>query len=385
MNALILNQHSSNFGDDVTGCTLVKMLLENNKIDKVDILYNAFKTIPIDDDRIYHHLEQNFSNVGYFNLLKYYFFQRFFGILPNNAIFREWILLLRNADVVFVTPCGANIGIYKDWRFLLRILMAIVEKKTPIFHYNTIGKSGNIIFDSIAKYVLKNSKIYVREKTSEHYVKSLGLECKFGPDTAFALEPCNLKVNNRLVSFIPSQLAGWHPLFKDAISDEYILGKILPAIVDWANINNFKVEILPHLGTKSEAEFDQMVLSLMKKMGCKSVLFRGDILDYTKYDEAISMSRFVVGMRYHSIVLSAKNMRPFIALCYENKMKAVCAYTNCNKQAIDITNYENLQYADLLETLNCSIINETDIIESIKSTLPNLKKLTRLPITENVC
>ena len=55
----------------------------------------------------------------------------------------EWIELIKNCDVAVMSPCGANIGIYKDWASLIRILMVIIEKKKFIFQYNTIGKSGN--------------------------------------------------------------------------------------------------------------------------------------------------------------------------------------------------------------------------------------------------
>lgn len=384
MNTLILNQHSSNFGDDVTGCVLVELLLKKKKVSRVDILYNAEKTIPVTNKRVYHHLEQNFSNVGYLNIIKYYIIQKTLGLLPKNKILRDWILLLRNADLVFVTPCGANIGIYKDWRFLFRVLMAVIENKKPIFHYNTIGKSGNFIFDLIAKYVLKHSKIYVREKASQNYVRSLGLECKCGPDTAFALKPLNLEVDRNLICFIPSQLATWHPLFKNITSDEHILNKILPAIVDFANKNHFRIEILPHLGTDPENRFDQKVLTIMRNLGCKSVSVRNDICNYIEYDKAIARSRFIIGMRYHAVVLSAKNMRPFISISYENKMKEVCKYTNCIKQSVDLTDFNNFNCIELETALNYTFINEYHIIENIKKVLPNLRKLAMLPTDENI-
>jgi len=50
------------------------------------------------------------------------------------------------------------IGIYKDWAFLLRLLFVIIEGKTPIFCLNTINASGNIVFDFLARKVLKTSK-----------------------------------------------------------------------------------------------------------------------------------------------------------------------------------------------------------------------------------
>ena len=30
----------------------------------------------------------------------------------------EWIRIINNSDIIFVSPCGASIGIYKDYRYL---------------------------------------------------------------------------------------------------------------------------------------------------------------------------------------------------------------------------------------------------------------------------
>ena len=45
----------------------------------------------------------------------------------------------------------------------------------------------------------------------------------------------------------------------------------------------------------------------------------------------------MIGMRYHAIVLAAKNGVPFVDLSYENKMREVADYTGQAAFCVDLT------------------------------------------------
>ena len=385
MKVVIVNQHSGNFGDDAAGCALIKMLLGNSKVESIDLIYNATPRIPIDDKRVFHNDDIRFSKAGFIQILIYFFFSMFGVRVTSGEILKRWVSILRRADVVFIAPSGANIGIYKDWKFLFRVLMVVIEKKTPIFHYNTIGKSGNWVFDKIAKFVLSKSNIYVREKKTEQFIKEMGFKCKMGPDTAFALDSLNEKVRKEVVAFIPSSFDDWHPDYKNNPSDECINYCMLEQLATWVKNNNFKIEILPHLCSKDEQRNNFRIAEKLRQMDVGSVIVREDILTMWDYDYAISTSRFVIGMRYHAIVLAAKNTRPFSALCYENKMWEVCEYLDCRKLGIDINEFRNKAYSGFVEQLNELLLSETDIVDRLKKIVNfKLKPQTGIPIQENI-
>ena len=80
------------------------------------------------------------------------------------------------------------------------------------------------------------------------------------------------------------------------------------------------------------------------------------------YDYEIANSRFVIGMRYHAIVLAAKNATPFISLAYENKMKEVSTYMGQCEYCIDLfeKDYEKImnEIALMMDQL---LLNENKI------------------------
>lgn len=384
MKVLIINQHSNNFGDDAAGCALIKMLLKKGNVTSIDIVYHSTKEIPFNNEKVHHHLELNFSNVGKMRFIKYYLLDRPFKKQSSSGLMNEWIDIIQKSDIVFVSPCGANIGIYKDWPSLVRILMVIKEKKKIVFHYNTIGKSGSYIFDNLAKYALSKSVIYVRERRSEEYINNIGLKCICGPDTAFALESLRCKIREDTISFIPSSFDNWHPEFKNSPVDDILQSQFIPFLASWASRNKFKIDILPHLNTNDEYEYNQIILNCFIKAGFKDVLIRTDVNNVWDYDNAIATSRFVVGIRYHAIVLAAKNCRPFLALCYENKMKEVCNYTDMMDSIIDIHNLVDcLQNGQIEFALNNLMLYEKEISKKLEEKYELLQPLANAPVLDH--
>lgn len=369
MKTLILNQHSSNFGDDAAGSALVQILLEHG-VSSIDIIYNAEKTIPCFNAKVHHHPEIKFSTAGYLNVLLYLLFAPL-GFKGTSEQMQKWGHIIRNADTIFVAPSGANIGIYKDWRFLVRLLMAVRAGKKLIFHYNTIGPSGNIVFDYIAKKILKKSNIYVREQKSLLYIQSLGLHGVWGPDTAFALQPLNSQIETDLISFVPSSFDNWHPNFKSSSIDDKIINELIPEIGKWVRDNNCRIQILPHLCTKEETIYNARICAVLTKCGVSNVCCRNDVDSVWKYDEELAKSRLVIGMRYHAIVLSAKNYRPFVSLSYENKMNEVCSYLHQCRFDCNLVRYVKGESLCISEVLSDAYIHSEEISSNLKKTLKN--------------
>lgn len=364
MKVLIINQHTLNFGDDIAGISLLQNLLEYKQINEIDIIYNTKGKLMIDNERINHNQDIMLKNMGYLKLIKYFMFR---GLGVNNfknEPLDKFIKIVNEADYIFVAPCGANIGIYKDWRFLIKLLMIIKEGKTPIFHLNTIGKSGSLIFDYLSKNVLKKSIIYVREQKSLEYIKNLGLNAKFGVDTAFSFKE-NESVNKKeVIAFVPTILKNWHPNFKNIDIDKLVFEEILPVIAEFSIKNNLSIELVPHLNSEIEKGYYIRILNSLKERNA-IVKYREDIKNVYEYNNAIKSSKIVIGMRYHSIVLAIKNLVPFISLAYENKMKEVCDYSG--KSELSLKLYDGtFNINQFKERLNYAYLNSDKIEKDLE-------------------
>lgn len=386
MNIVILNQYCENRGDEAAGEALVYQLIQRSDVDRIDIIYNSAYALNVQHQKVIHHNEDlRLKLIGKRAIAQYLLLRKspFYKFCFFNNVMENMAKTISEADVVYITPCGASIGIYKDWCFLLRIVFAIYEKKTPIFYLNTIGKSGNFFFDLISKWVLKKSKIYVREKKSQIYINEIGLPAKRGIDTAFLLPNQKVKNRNNTLGLVLTQLS-WHPNFRHRNIDKEVESLLLPQIVSFCNKTECVVELIPHLASESEFVFYENIKKELESsiVGNSKVIVRYDVLNASDYDKALAQCSFVLGMRYHSIVLSAKNTTPFLAICYENKMLEVCRYTDCEQFYVDLQE-ENPKYGEVFTKLMYISEHNMEIRHHLSKTIDDdFKKLAKLPLEE---
>lgn len=382
MKITIINQYCENRGDEAAGTALVKNLLAMPEVERIDIIYNSAYHLDLMDSRVFHrNKDLALKKIGKKGIFDYLMFHK-----CNSDAMREMAHTISESNYIFVTPCGASLGIYKDWPFLIRLLFVIKEKKTPIFCLNTINSSHNKVFDFFAKRVLKRSKIYVREQASYNYLQSIGITCKLGVDTAFSLLPVKNreeKANKKYSIGLVPTLLNWHPQFQGRDMVREILENIIPGIASFCENKQYSIDIIPHIGSNEELTFISQVAKKLEQNGMekKNIHIRTDVKTAKQYDEALASEYIVVGMRYHSIVLAAKNAVPFLAIAYENKMKEVSRYTNCEINCLDLQKRIN---PNEIKNHLMQIDNEHDmIVNQLKKVYwEKLFKLSRLPLQE---
>lgn len=385
---LIINQHSQNYGDDAAGTALVNRLLSSDKVSKIDIIYNSCNVaIPVKDERVIHNLDISLRRVGIPELIRFSLFGNFSFFRTKSDVLGKWLSIIDDSTHIYVAPCGANIGIYKDWLFLYRIYMVIKRKKTPIFHYNTIGKSGNFLFDLLSKMVLKKSKIFVREIKSKEYIEKLGMEVSYGPDSAFMLPQSKVSVRPNVIGFVPSEFGSWHPNFRNKNIDQEVQEVLCKEVAEICVKGNYRIELLPHLNTSNEMEYYDKIIEKLTAFGVdkEMVNIRYDIDTFMKYDEVIGSCQYVIGMRYHTIVLAAKNIRPFVSICYENKMIELSRYTNMQDYIVDLTKDLKGEMLSKFELLLKNMNTIEDNLRTFMSSdlIDNLKEATSFVDIEN--
>ena len=392
MKFLIVNQHTCNYGDDAAGIAVIQQILEGFPEANIDIIYNAHSNddrnscIPIDLEKVRHRTDV-FMASGFKSGLVRYLVRKIFKInFTQNQEFERYLKIVQSADWVIVSPCGANIGVYRDWQFLTRLLIAVLEKKTPIFHLNTIQKSNSKIFDFVAKFVLKRSKLSVREVRSLREMEGIGLKADYGVDTAFSLSRPNglpqsfLNPKNKYIAFIPTDL-GWHPNFKNE-DNLSVVRMISRSLASNAKKNGYQIKIIPHLyGVMDEITFLNDVKRALIDAGVDSsrVTVLETVSSVWDYQEAIEKSSLVVSMRYHGIVFAVKSCVPFVSLAYENKMKEVCMYAATPELYFDLKSFDEQALIDKLDEV-CA--NEADVRARLVFQKPYLVRRSRIVIDE---
>ena len=376
----IINQHTNNFGDEAAGISLIQTLLKKYDDILINIIYNGNGTIHLENEKVIHRVDYKLKNMGYFNILFKLFFHKFSG----NEMMKKYDALMKESDYVIISPCGANIGIYKDWRFLIRVLFAIFNGKKPIFYLNTIGNSGNFIFDTMAKYALKKSIVYVREQASQSYLLKNKISCELGVDTAFLFDDLKtIRIEKNRIAFIVTDVTD-HKNFKGKKGIEIIQKTILPHLCDFAKKKNMVIHIIPHLNTIEEQYFIDSVIKLMKEKFMFYDVIKENVETVYDYYENIAKSYFVVGMRYHAVVLGAKSNTPFISFAYENKMVEVSNYTNMKEYCIRLYNDSDIKLFNStgLKLFEAIDNNNSLIRKNLKQQNQKLMKLAKLPLKE---
>ena len=403
MKILVINQHTANFGDDAAGVAMALQLQEQFPDAELHFVYNwpwekdKFLAIPYQEAKTFHHNEIIIQKTDFLDALRYLstkFIPNVIDISPQTTI-AAYLDLVKESDFVIVSPGGSNIGIYQDWICLFRVLVAVLEKKKPIFHLNSIGKSGNFVFDVIAKFVLRRSQVFVREQKSHEMLNQWGICNVRGVDTALSLSAevenlskdedrdINIKIDEESIVFIPTRIGSWHPLYDKMNLRQKINREIIPSLIKFSQKHNLKVYILPHLySVLSEKKFLQEIRDTFLKLGLEEdkVKLLDNIKTYRDYEKCISHGRLVISMRYHGVILSIKQGIPFISFAYENKMKEACNYSEMSDFNFDLTD-DNLNLENVVKSCEIAYQNREEISKLLKNKLPILRGLSRLPLT----
>lgn len=331
-----------------------KNLLGGGKAQKIRVIYRGWndRKLEVNDGRIEHITSLSLSKFDVLNL-----FVATLVFDKKNPIRRcaspelkKLDSIFEDSDIIMVSPSGANIGIYQDERLLSMLLLAIAKGKQTVFHYCTVGKSKSLIFDLIARKVLRKSELFLREQKSMEYVKQLGIKgASFGYDTAFRFKRPQISLSDDIerltedkpIVLIITQLHTWHPNYIASTADDEIIREIvIPSASKLAKENNKKIILLPHIIEDTELQFLNMVYDWMPD-NIKQRVSVAQISSVNDYDYIISKAEIVITMRYHGVVVSAKNCCPFLAVAYENKILEVANYVGCPENVITFSEMQN--------------------------------------------
>lgn len=389
MKYLILNQNTDNYGDDIAAQALAHIIRSVDSKSQIRFLYGPRAwsgTVPVKGTEVGHRVMRGMGGkTAYIDLARTYL-KRKLGIKPNykNVEFDALSTDLDWCDHVLVSPSGANIGIYQDWNALKVALQVAAHGKTLIFHLNTVGKSGNRIFDLLARFALSRSMVFVREARCVEELKTWGLHSRFGPDSAFAVPAPQPKPHTQeVIGLVPTGL-NWHPDHQ-ANKSLFIVDQLDDGFIKRFRTNeNLVLHIIPHLyGHLDERTLlEKICVALIEKgMPAERTVIADWVQSSDDYDIAIASCHIVITMRYHGVILAAKNGVPFYAISYESKMNEACRYTRMESYCVDVKDSSS----DRLNVGLDRLLSEHGRISiQLKETAGRLGKMTHFPIYQAV-
>lgn len=377
---MVINQHTENFGDDCAAAAVLHEMRSRFPDAEIDVVYHDREgqpplSMPAAGNAFTEHNGGYLAKSDVFSLAAYIcglpFADRMFSERVENLL-----RIYGSADLIFVSPCGANIGIYKDWHFLLKIIVAVAAGATPIFHLNTIGRSGDFIFDRLALRVLRKSKVFVRERASYEYLAKAGVAAERGVDSAFALPDIGDIAAQDEVVVVATDLSKWFRSYRHAALTG-VLEDMAREIGTFAAKNRLRVRLIPHLHS-SGAETEFLATLAGKIKGAQVEVVVDEVYqDYRGYERRIASAQLVVSMRYHGVVLAAKNAVPFVSVAYENKMMEVSRYSGQPDMSFLISDWSSDRFRKLLDI---ALSDRDRIAQQLRATIPYLRQLAVLPL-----
>lgn len=385
--AVILNQHTNNYGDDAAGAALATSIARTLSVDQVDIFYIWQKDgvgLGLDPSIFNDHLIPELSGKAdarvrlAVDIAKSVFFNR-----PLPHWLDGLVETAKRADNVFVSPAGSNIGIYKDWTYLLVLLALVTKGIRPIFFQNTIGSSNSRLFNRLAKYVLKRSELNVREKASHEWLAKQGMSSYLGVDTALLLERRSgveesngAGIAENYIAVVPTRLGNWHRDFRQFDDGTLVDDVLVRAIATTARARNLGIRIVPHLyGPEGEASYLESILGQLHDAGCRAEIVPTS--SYTDYMDALAKASAVVSMRYHGLVLAAHAGVPCVSLAYENKMVEAASYLGVSDLCRHVAEMSMDELVGLLES---ALDREDSYRGFMNDRVPLLQDIARGPL-----
>lgn len=332
---LIINQHTSNRGDESALRGLLSKLDPSDY--EVSILYNGSQkkgTFSLERKIKEYVLSEHMTRLDKFFLILTFFLPLFIIKGIASPQMKKEIYLIDKADLVVNSPGGANLGLYKDWIYLWRLhISKKLQKKVAVYSISFGPFPPFSIFTYLAKNTLKKLDfISLRDAQSFRYANNIGVDFIKSIDSAYLCPPkSNLPhlslskygipfQEKDFIVFVPNELNKWHPYFREIPKEKFdsFYSNVLKMILK----SGTNVVFLPQLfGTGNDSKYFETLCGSVDLNYKSQIYIVDDQYNSDIQQKIVSLSRGVIGARYHSIVFSVNNSIPFICFSYEHKME----------------------------------------------------------------
>lgn len=389
MNILVLHAHTANRGDEAAVKAMCDELIEKYPDIKIYISLNGITEYP--------NMPSQVKMINRFPKVKdkLAFLDYILSIVTNGKVAfsksgKEFLQILKNADLVIHAPGGPSVGdIYYKVEYLYLMNLNLVRKnnKMYLFYAPSMGPFNIKNRTRIRRIILDGAKyVMVRDPISLKYVQEFAPECKPFQTLDSALQnEINYEENvkklikySELNKFINTHKKcigvtitelKWHPKFKNDNHMQNIIKDTFMAFIRKRIDEGYGVIFIPQLYGTANDELEMS--NYMINQDTFMITSRNDEIDSYFQQFLISKLYAVVGMRYHSNIFSAKMSTPFVSIAYEQKMKGFMSSIENDENCIDI---EKLNF-DILEEKFQHLINHYDLYKNKLTNLHDWMKL----------
>lgn len=392
MNILLLCASWNNRGDE----SAIRAMIDELKILYPDAKFSFLVTremlqFPYKNDNnvsvtiIHPHTKRTYLDIPFLLLSK--------GKFALTSGMRSAIKTIKKADLVLHAPGGPTMGeIYPHMQFnaFFNFFIARANKIPYGFYAPSMGPFNNKFKNYLRKKIYNNAQfIATREPISAEYAKKLNLnkevtvtmdsaiQHKFDSDKyETQLEDYKdlknfLNAHKRAVGITITHLQ-WNSKYSSRPEIAKNIEKTFKDTIQYLTSNGYGVIFIPQLFGKDN-DYDYM-----NEFMTENCFIIDDEHDCYFQQHIISKLHFVIGMRYHSNIFSAKMKTPFIAIPYEQKMSGFAKMIDMDKYCVDI---ETLSGENVISKINelekdydnvkqhLSDINEDMVNRSYQTTL----------------
>lgn len=349
---LLVNQHSSNHGDEAAAKGLTSDIEFNryttsilyntvNEKAKLDLGINFSKEMLTEEITFIEKMMIILTFIFPVSLIKFFY----------HGVIKKEFLMIEDNDFVISMPGGANMGLYTDWRYLWRLYVAIKMKKKVAIYSVSYGPFTNAFFKSKVKFVMSNVNfLSLRDAQSFRFADEMKLDYIKSIDTAFLrdgfidkfdLADFGVNFNSKdYVVFVANDLTAGHLTFRNMEKSK--VDSIYKDLIAELLSKDEKIVFLPQLfaNGNDRAYFERLLIE-MNEDSNENIVIVDESFSSDIQQNIVRNSKFVIGARYHSIIFSINNSIPFLCLSYENKMKNTLELLGYDSMGIDLTELAN--------------------------------------------
>ncbi|MCK4687144.1 MAG: polysaccharide pyruvyl transferase family protein, partial [Candidatus Lokiarchaeota archaeon] len=201
------------------------------------------------------------------------------------------------------------------------------------------------------------------------------------PDTKIPIE-IESQLKDDYVVVVPNQLYKWHPNYRNIKED--ILDSLFLKVIGYFTKKKLKVVLLPQLfGLQNDSEYFNHLKNQSEKQDF--IIIVDDNYSSDIQQKIIRQAKFLVGARYHTIIFSVNNRRPFLSLAYEHKMTNTLELIDLSENNIYIKKILNneLDIKEILEKKYNDGQNSIEEINKSSDIAQNISKDTLKYLVDN--
>ena len=353
MKILILNQPTSNRGDEAAHRSLVRGLNRLFPEAKVTVFFTQ-----VIQDNVNQMMVDSSQNkyVNVCSSIRGSSFAERWGLRLGlrtlaslHPAHRLLVKYIRDADVVVCAPGGICMGLFQSWGHIYNLDLALLCHKKVAYYSRSFGPfpietQWNRIFKKISYHLLNRFDfISIRDAKTMQLADKIGLSYIPSIDTAFLDTPRvelpdDLKKiigNKEYVVFVPNTLR-WHPAFKncpESYLEDFYLHIMNLLLKKYQNADILMLPQLFNVGKKGDMEY---FLRLKKLASNNRIKVISDQYSSDIQQTIISNAKLMIGARYHSVVFAINNEVPFVALSYEHKVSGLLQILGLQEYIFDI-------------------------------------------------